>query len=154
VTGAYPQPHEGITGTDRGDSWLLSLDWAAQPHRNALIAMARHLRTATMVGQPAPIVADMYERITHPQVGDLVVETSTGMHSQDPKISTPGLGYLLARRTEWAHIDAEWAQVADEYGDERPTDLVWYVQYGPKPTDVFRWHNAGFLAVPIDVASF
>lgn len=156
----YKQPHEDVTGTDRSGDDMLSLDERAFPARFALIAMARHLQTATLVGNQAPIAAEIYQRIRHPRVGDLVVESSVGTHTKDPLRKVPAFGYLIEKRREWWHTDAEWAALLaedpDAYGgdDQRPTDTAWYVQYGPAPGDVYRWVNCDFLAIPIDPQEF
>lgn len=155
----YKQPHEGVAGTDRSGDDLLSLDERALPARFALIAMARHLQTATLVGNQAPIVKEIYQRITNPRVGDLVVESSLGVWTTDPHRKVPAFGYLIEKRREWWHTDDEWsallAEDPDAYGDDpRPTDEAWYVQYGPAPSTVYRWVNCSFLAVPIDPQEF
>lgn len=155
----YKQPYEGISGLDR-DDLLLSLDEAALTHRDALIAMVRHLQTATMVGNPAPVVERMNERIRTPQPGDLVVEASRGLYARDPETRYKALGILLEKRREWWHTDEEWeAQRAEEVAagfepDERPTDTAWYVQYGPNAGAICRWTNCSFVTLPINVASF
>src|SRR5215467_3292917 len=146
----YQQPREDVVGIDRTGDDLLSLDERAVAHWNALIAMAKHLRTACGVGNPAPIVADIGKRIHNPQVGDLVVECTRVIWghrrtSDDDRLK--GLGYLVEHRTEWAHTDDEWQRALTEDGyeaDERPTDEAWYVQYGPDPGDVCRWTNCDF----------
>lgn len=161
---SYPQPHEGIVGRDLAGSMLLSLDEQAQQHRDALIAMARHLRTATLVGDPAPVVKRMYGRITKPQVGNLVVEESRGMHARDRETRTKAFGILIAERKEWYETDAEWAEIRREQIDcyeseadadaDRSKDHAWYVQYGPAPKDVCRWTNCSFLVLPLDPREF
>jgi hypothetical protein len=152
------QPHEDIAGTDRTGNDLLSLEPSAQAHRDALIALTRHLHTATLVGNPAPVVQRMCERIYSPQPGDLVVESSAGMHSADPKRRATALGYLVEKRREWWHTDEEWEQYKTEDGfvtdDDRMVDTAWYIQYGPNPGDIFRWVNCSFLVVPVDPDEF
>lgn len=141
----YKQPHEDITGTDRTGDYLLSLDDPATAHREALIAMARLLREACLVGRPAPIVARIGERIHTPQIGDLVVEQSAIWTRP-----AEGFGYLIERREEYWHTDEQWqADLAAWCGDPRPTDEAWYVQYGPQPVDVCRWTNCSFIVLPI-----
>lgn len=151
------QPHEDVRGVQR-DSDLLRIDEESVPHRDALIAMARHLQSATLVGNPAPLVADMYQRITHPQIGDLVVETAALYRWRKPDDRLKSLGYLLEHRTEWCHTDAEWAAAVAEgpwdEEDNRPTDHAWYVQYAPNPEAVCRWVNCSFLVLPITIDSF
>jgi hypothetical protein len=142
------QPHEDIIGTDRGDDDLLSLDMRAVAHRDALIAVVQHLWTATMVGNPAPVVERMSARMRSPQPGDLVIEPAMSRPRRDLDTRIKALGYLIEKRTEWWNTDEEW-EVEEGYGDERPTDEAWYVQYGPDPADVCRWVNCKFITVPI-----
>jgi hypothetical protein len=168
----FPEPREGITGAVRTEDDLLSLEDAALPRRRMMIAIARHLREATTVGNPAPIVQRMSERMRDPQPGDLVVETSRTIWGRRG-LEIEGFGILLAHREEWNETDEEWAAVieqeraehekflrgpysvpgdADEpwEPDERITDHAWYVQYGPAEGDVCRWVNCEFMAIPID----
>lgn len=147
------QPREDIAnGTNRDDD-LLSLDDTAVAHRDALIGMARLLYNATMVGNPAPITADVYKRVSEPQPGDLVVEAGV-LYTRDQDKRLKGLGVLLEKRTEWWHTDKEWADLlaeeAYEPDDDRPTDEAWYVQYGTKAEDVCRWTDCKFIALPYD----
>lgn len=149
MTGLWPQPHEGVTGVDREDA-LLSLDPAMVPLRTVLAATADHLYRACLTGTPSPRVARMYERITSPQPGDLVIEDSARYRSsRQAGALARGLGVLVTKRREWAVTDEEWEKDAAEYGyDERSTDIVWYVQYGPAAVDVCRWTNCDFMAIP------
>lgn len=147
------QPREDITGIDRSADDLLSLNMRAVAHRDALVAVAHHLRTATMVGNPAPVVERMATRMRSPQPGDLVVEPTMARSRRDLDTRIKALGYLIERRTEWWETDEEWEQIKAEEGyeddEERRTDVAWYVQYGPSPEDVCRWVNCEFMTVPI-----
>lgn len=148
----WKQPHQDVTGVDRDDA-LLSLDDSATAHREALIGLGRNFYRACLVGNPAPIVTEMYDRMKNPQPGDLVMETGAP-YSQ---VKTRALGILLEHRREWWHTDEEWAEVQTNYSDpddERPTDAAWYIQYGPKAADVCRWTDAEFIALPIDGRQF
>lgn len=161
-TMTYLQPHEGVIGTDRTDDWLLSLDDQAVAHREVIRALVGHLRTATLVGNPAPVVQRMYERISHPQPGDLVIEEST-FYRPDPDVRLRSFGVLLLHRDEWWQTDDEWQAAVEEerrwYEEHdalgeydpssRPRDHAWYVQYGPHPGDVCRWTNCSFVVVPV-----
>jgi hypothetical protein len=154
----YKQPHEDIAGTDRGGDDLLSLDMRAVAHRDALIAVARHLRSACMVGSPAPIVREMSDRMRNPRIGDLVFEpTMATSRRGDLETRIKALGYLIEKRVEWWQTDEEWAadKAADHLADDdRSTDTAWYVQYGPDPADICRWVNCTFEMVPIDPMEF
>jgi hypothetical protein len=172
---SYPQPREGITGTARDDD-LLSLEEEAIPRRLLMGGMARCLRDAALVGNQAPVVARMWERMKSPVPGDLVIETST-FYRADEDDRVKAMGILIAHRVEWWQTDAEWAAEVEEEraahedflrgphsqpGDgpfdpskcERLTDHAWYVQYGPQPADVCRWVNCDFMMVPSDPGAY
>jgi hypothetical protein len=161
MTGQWPQPHEGIAGTDRDDD-LLSLDDRAVPHRDALIVMARHLRTATLVGQPAPVVRRMGDRLDRPEPGDLAVAVEVLYGNRDTGTCITGLGIFLGERTEWASTDEQWAAECEEEraaggnpeADGRMTDRAFYLQYGPAAGDVCRWVNSRAVVLPVQIADF
>jgi hypothetical protein len=150
ATEAWPQPYEGINGTVRDGDDLLSLEDEAMPRRRMMIMIGLNLRRATLVGNPAPIVAAMNERLSHPQPGDLVFETTTARRAGSEH---RGFGILLEHRREWCSTDEDWARdTADEPGelrgdDNRPADDAWYVQYGPGERDIARWTNAECAAI-------
>jgi hypothetical protein len=171
----YLQPREGIRGTDRDDD-LLSLEEAAVPRRMLMAGMAKCLRDAVLVGNQAPRVARMWQRMKNPEPGDLVIETST-FYRRDEDDRVKAMGVLVAHRVEWWQTDEEWAaeieqeRVAYEEflrgsysqpGDgpfdpstcERGTDHAWYVQYGPKAADICRWVNCDFIMIPADSPAF
>ena len=132
----------------------------AVAHRDALIVMARHLHTATLVGDPAPVVRIMGERTRLPQPGDLVVESSRVIYGRcDLDTRTKGFGTMLARRREWYSTDEQWAAECAEEGwdpaaEERMTDTVIYIQYGSAAVDICRWENADVIVLPIQIGSF
>jgi len=147
----YPQPYEGVKGTDRSEDYLLSLDPKALSVRAVIMALAKHLGDATLVGNPAPRVARMRERMTAPQIGDLVVEESKALHSRDEIVKAQGFGILLAVRDEWCVRDEDWEKEKTEYDlrdEDRAHDRGWYVQYGCDPGDVCRWTDCSFMVVP------
>lgn len=171
----YPQPREGISGTDRDDD-LLSLEEAAIPRRLLMAGMAKCLRDAVLVGNQAPSVARMWQRMKTPRPGDLVIETST-FYRRDEDDRIKAMGILVDHRTEWWQTDEEWAaEIAQERaayeefllgsysqpGDgpfdpstcERRTDHAWYVQYGPQAGDICRWVNCDFMMIPADSSPF
>jgi len=149
----FKQPREGIVGTDRSDSDLLSLDMVAVAHRDALIAMAWHLNATTMDGHRAPIAAQIYQRLKSPRPGDLVVEPVASRYSKDLDTRIKALGYLIEKREEWWLTDEDWETAKVEDGgltdEDRQTDVAWYIQYGPDPVDICRWVNCTFITVPI-----
>ncbi len=156
----YPQPREGIVGTLRDQDDLLSLDEKAIPRRAMMAATAMCVQDAVLVGNPVPSVKRIRERMSNPQVGDLVLETSRFYRSY---LQVESFGILLARRAEWAQTDDDWNQeitreieAAKEWGytyqpEARPIDRdTWYVQYGPQPDDICRWHNCSFITIPTE----
>lgn len=124
---------EKIIGTDRTDDYRLALDDTSLQWREMIIGAHRVLWTATLVGNRAPIVAAMYERMIHPQIGDLVWEQSKFNRSE---AAIHGFGILLGHRYEGGAGDEDDA-----------VDHVWYVQYGQHANDVVRWVNCQFLTV-------
>lgn len=167
TTVQLPVPREGVAGSPRTD-WLLELDTEAMPHRDALAAMAFHLQRATLVGTRAPIVQQMWDRISAPRVGDLVVESTYYFPNRDMDHRAKSLGILLAHREEWAQTDEEWAAEAEadracnrengyepDLGIERARETdAWYIQYGNDAVDVCRWTNCTFYAIPTDFREF
>lgn len=127
-------------GTARSEPWLSLDDQTARDMLSALGQSAFRLALSSS----APVGRDAFDRMCNPVPGDLVFE----LFSRDHR----ALGYLLAVRREWLHDDAEWAQVGSQWdGDPRPSDIVYYVQYGPAPIDVCRWRNCEFYAILPDI---
>ena len=152
-TETLPQPWEGITATARTGDDLLSLEDEAMPRRRRMVMMALLIRKATLVGNQAPVVRNLYERMNDPQPGDLVIETSAAWR---PDSECRGLGILLAHRREWCSNDKEWAvyRAEEPDDDERLADHYWYVQYGPGDRDIARWEDCEFIAIPEDPSAF
>lgn len=166
----WKQPYEGVTGTAREDD-LLSLEEPAVAVRKLFAGLAGVLMKTTLVGQPAPIVTRIYERMKAPQPGDIVLETSTMYRQAEDWYK--GFGVLLEHRREWWETDADWEKHCAEEraahedflkgpyahpGDadepwepgERMKDHAWYIQYGSGERDICRWVNCEFLAIPTD----
>jgi hypothetical protein len=176
MTQSWPQPFEGVRGTDLSGHWLLSLDERAILHREALIAMAHHLHTATLVGSPAPVVRRMSDRLHQPGPGDLAVTIEVLHGRPDPDSRLRGFGIYLGGRKEWCESDAEWAawcaaerdSILRDYSgteadeliamtvgeDNRTADTVFYLQYGPDPGDICRWHNSEAIVLPVAIGGF
>lgn len=147
----YKQPHEDITGIDRSDSDLLSLDPQATAHRTALQAMAQYMSRVARLGNRSEVAQQMQQRIENPRPGDLVAEISVPITSRVPARPN-ALGYLIEQRREWGEYDTEWEQEKADDGTlddgDRTTDTAWYIQYGPQATDVCRWTNCEFVVIP------
>jgi hypothetical protein len=151
-TVTYSQPHQGVAGEDRHGDPLLTLDDAGLRASDMVATLAWHLRRATLVGNPVPIVRTMGNRMQKPQPGDLVVVSDSIWH-RDPDTRKRGVGYLVLHRAEWWTSDAQYQrEVADGavYPDEprMVEPNAWYVQYGPAPADVCRWVNCDVIALP------
>lgn len=156
----YPQPHEGIRGTIRDEPWL-SKDAEMVPVRDAIAGLTHQLWLVTLAESAHGALTTTHAYATHSRInahqpGDLVIEVSRALHSQDPKMRHWGFGYLLAERQEWCKSDEDWlaecaAEEWDPATEERTTERATYIQYGPRPEDICRWHNAMFDSVPLDL---
>jgi hypothetical protein len=100
---------------------------------------AYNLYMATLVGNPAPRVKQLYDRITKPQVGDMVLETST-IWMEDRNGTR--MGKLLRVVREPMYTDEEWSEMREPI----PLDTFWYIEL-PDGSE-FRWYNCGFIAIP------
>jgi hypothetical protein len=103
--------------------WLLA---------NAMLA----LWDACLVGNPAPRVAEMYERMRHPVIGDVVLETTTVWHKDWPERA---LGRLTAVGPEPGYPGALMYTIESLYFPDRA------------PT---HWTNATLIALPIDESAY
>jgi hypothetical protein len=149
----FPTPWEDVPpGVDRDEPWLALTDEAIET-RLWLRAFSESLyHVALTAARPtaAPAVNTFWGRMSDPHPGDLVLEVSTpGIVPERLDGLTKGLGFLVDVREEYVHTHDEWAECADQYrGQERPTERIWYVQYGPSADDVCRWENCRFVALP------
>lgn len=139
----FPRP----TGTDRTGDPLLTLT----PDQMKIIMMIVWSGYRLVGYAQAPIAKALDDRRQHPHPGDLVLVPDAMSRRADCERHGYGWGYLLETRTEPVFTDAEWQRILTEedpgYG-ERPTERIFYIQYGPKPGDVVRWENASVMAVP------
>lgn len=141
-----------------GSRWVLT-DAEAQLLR--FVAEAGHAAyMATLVGDPAPIVKRMGDRIRDPRPGDVVLETST-FYQRNWRPSA--LGQLILTRDEpfldrvefcEAHLDGDYWNDPDETYPEfaaRHTERVWYLRplAGVGGPCLHRWSNASFIALPV-----
>jgi hypothetical protein len=141
----------------------LALDDTSVLQRRSLAVMARQFGSAILTGTTHnhPIVREkyrrMYERIINPVVGDFVFETGTLLRrDRDMRQIALGIGILIEDTSEPSFSDEEWAEekayAERELTDgDRPTERVYYVQYGPQPEDVARWTDASFQLIPTNV---
>jgi hypothetical protein len=93
------------------------------------------IHDACLVGNPAPRVAAMYERMTHPQPGDVVLETGTCWRPDWPERA---LGRLI--RIEPG---------ANQFEDAYVVESMYYADGA-----ITTWQNCHFIALPIDETNF
>lgn len=113
-----------------------------------------------LMGTSAPRGREIFERMTHPEPGDLVLETSTiwqaARHAEDVPKQLPCLGVLLRVVDEpvctQADLDAMHAE-GDSYTSPNesladiPRERVWYIQPLDNSVPEYRWTNASFIQV-------
>lgn len=102
---------------------------------------------ACLVGNPAPRVAAMYQHLTSPQVGDMVLETST---IYDESRVGMRFGRLVRVASEPMYTPEEWADGGSGPDEPIPHERVWYIELADGRE--FRWVNASFIAVPTEIA--
>jgi hypothetical protein len=141
---------------------LLGLDETSLAWRKMLCVLADHIGHATLVGSPAPIVERMLVRMSKPEPGDYVYERAMSRPGargeQGPVEFAHVTGFLLRQAQEPMWTEEEWQAELDWYDKhprnsgppERPTERIWYIQYGPSDDDVCRWGNATFTMIPLD----
>lgn len=104
---------------------------------------------ACVVGNPAPRVQEIYEEMSNPKPGDIVLEISSAGQREWPQ--GKHLGRLLLRCKAMPRTEEEWTE-AEGAGDwkmdsRRGYGPYWYVD----PLDGSqrrRWSNAQFIRVP------
>lgn len=138
---ALPQPREGIAGRSRPD------DAALQSQELSVIIGRLTTRLYRASIGPSENQRQLFEQLTHPQPGDLVVIADAFASRNDLDSQDKAVGYLLAIREEWAQTDEVWAaeEAVEDEGDRLIEDHAVYVQYGPAVIDVCRWTNCQVL---------
>lgn len=157
----WPQPHEGVKGTKRTRDDLLSLGEPAMRRRVVILSIAKELWKAALNGAHTQNGRALYERMSNPQIGDLVAETIGMTHptrkEEDGEArAVTCFGILLGQRTEWSCTDSDWRRYQEEDAangypmpdSSRVTTESSYVQYGPNADDVCRWVNCSIIALP------
>jgi len=139
------EPHEGVRGVARDSDPILESVAASKLVAN----LGRHLYSATLVGNQAPKVTRLDARMHAPEVGDVIVVLDA-TYSSDPDTIWKSVGYLVARREEWATTREVWDQekLEDPDANRWVEHEAWYIQYGPAPEDICRWTNCSVIAVP------
>lgn len=117
---------------------------------------AYNLYLATLVGDPAPRVKKIGDRMCAPVPGDLVLETSTIYREGERYESLIGcrLGRLVRTAREDVCTAEQWYdhEGGEASGEPIPTERVWYIEIADGRE--YRWRNASFIAVPDGIDSF
>lgn len=112
----------------------------------AINAYAAYMNT--LVGNPAPAVEKQGKRTQDPQVGDVVLETSTvwrvSRHVEDTPGEFHGLGVLLRRVREPCPR-------AEDEEDDGATEEVFYIRPLDGSVPECRWTNASFIRVLVSL---
>ena len=138
----------------------MNVEAPSKPSLYRLLAVAGYQAYMnSLVGNPAPRVDAYNKRIRHPDVGDLVVETSTIWFDD---WNTAAIGWLRGIAHEPVQTEEEHAAMlaegdywenAEESYEAVPLEKVWYVEpLDPDAPSPFRWHNADFVALPTDLS--
>lgn len=105
-----------------------------------LCVSAYELYLRTLVGNPAPNTAALFEELTHPKPGDLVLETSSiGLNRCK---ATERIGRLI-------RIDEvpAWSTEENAGSDPIPTVKRWILALELEDYREFSWENASFIKV-------
>ena len=153
-------PIEARLGTFNDEQrWIYLLQLVAI---NAYAAYSNVLMAAT-----APRGKEIFERTSHPEVGDVVLETSTiwkaARHAEDTPKQFPNLGVLLRVVDEpimtqdaldKMHADGDYYERAGETLADIPKERVWYLQPLDGSVPEYRWTNASFIRVSTSLEQF
>lgn len=103
--------------------------------------------SATLVGKAPDCTITFNRRMCEPQIGDLVIETSTVYRSRGTT-DIDAVGYLEEITREKVVFDEDPDFVWDEAfeGQPHPTEPVTYIRTLDRRR--FRWTNANFIALP------
>jgi hypothetical protein len=108
----------------------------------------------TLISGPK-IITDAFNRMTNPQVGDWVIETSTVFMTRprmrrSPSSDLDGVGIL--EEIAWENVqfpDPGFVWNEEEEGRPHPTEKIYYIRTldGRR----FRWSNASIIAAQTDI---
>lgn len=99
---------------------------------------------ATLVSGPK-FTRDLFEELTHPKPGDLVMEITTYRMNRNP---LEGIGRLIGEGSAPYFATREEAMAAGYTEDEKlPTRHVWDIALEFDDGRLFRWENASFIKI-------
>ena len=107
--------------------------------------LAYELYCATLVGHQPPAISELFRRMNSPQVGDLVLETSSILARDRDGYR---LGKLIRVNYELVMSREEWVASGESELDQIPRHRVWTLEL-PNGEEV-DWENATFIAVPTE----
>lgn len=101
----------------------------------------------TLVGNRAPLVTVVNERMRKPEVGDMVMERST---TWNPDRDQHRIGRFLRIENRPMYTEEQWRaeHAPNEPSDPIPTDPHWIIEPLANPGTEYAWWNADFLVVP------
>lgn len=151
-----PEPWQDIKLVEptQAQADLLAVDDQSLAYRDTLMQVTSHLVGAAL---RTPYHSGYYEKVSKPQVGDLVMEYTTGWWSQSLRTRAWSFGVLAAARDEWWYTAEEWAAVVaagEARGQPRPHGQTFYIRWGRQPEDIQRWVNSQVILVPMNRDDF
>lgn len=97
-----------------------------------------------------PKLQQLFDELHKPNVGDLVMETTTfRMKSRDPR---EGIGRLVKIAREPFYTRESAKESGYEEGEEIPEETVYYIKLCFDDNREYRWSNANFIKVKEDAA--
>ena len=108
---------------------------------------AYELYSASLCAGPQHI-RDLFEELRNPQVGDIVMETTT--HRMPKRDPLEGIGRLVSVTREPIYTPEGWKEAGAEEGEPIPTERVWTIALIFDDGRLFRWRNADFIKVKTD----
>lgn len=110
--------------------------------RRLLYASAYRLFTSTYFAGDASVNNTLIKTLTHPRVGDLVMETSTLF---DAGRDEERMGRLVHATWEPVYTHEAWRAAGGVEGEPIPKERIVYIQLADGRE--YRWRNAVFIRV-------
>jgi hypothetical protein len=104
---------------------------------------AYHLWRASLCAGP-PHIADLFNELKDPKVGDIVAETSTMWRGGNVLES---VGMLISITREPMYTLEDWKKSGASDGEAIPLETVYALRLVFDDNREFRWRNASFIKV-------